>query len=399
MSIKSDGADIDTGDVQLSGAGAVSPNAKPYDDEMLEAYEQESEAEGSQEEVPEEDVLESPEKQEGSEKGELRESKETPQKDPSLEESLESTTITRALGDKEVQFTVKQAIDAFLGQEEFNRNMDRRIGHVRHLEKRWEADQNTFKDKIGGLVEAARDGDFISAIRGIAKIATAGTDLDVVEFEKQYFEQLDKIHEVQTKMTPEQREAFWAKRQAAEAKARAKKLEDGQAKQSAVSQLGQQVAELRQRSGVEEAEFWQSYETLAEEAVGEGKFFKTKDDISPQDVINFTLRVKHETKVSEAGKKLGISDEGLLDHISRVTAADPSLTVEEIVSVIEKSGVLVNASPESVENLNRKAQSSGAQFRQASSTKKENGKIEGYDDESLEFLYRNQPRQYTRVVR
>lgn len=364
---------------------------KPYDDDMMELYAKQEAGEADEIEAePEVEVSHTEVKEEDKNKLDAKE-KGT---------GLEDTPVKRQINGKEVEFKVKDAIQAYVKQEEFNRKMDQRVTHITQRERAWQADQESFKSKIGDVISVAQKGDFVSGIRALAKLATNGTGLDVVKFEKQYFEQLDKVRDVYSKMTPEQREAYFAKRALAEAESRVKSFEEEKATQSAHSQLQQQVQTLQQQHGLSEQEFWENYKTLADEVVGEGKVFKSAHDITPDDVVKYSLQVRHETKVLEAGKKAGIADEGILSKLSDITAADPNLTVDDIVEVIKNAGIANNiADKRSVENLNRKAGKSNIQFREGSSTKKPNGRIEGLGKEDLEFLYRKQPRVAVRPIR
>lgn len=380
--------------------------SKPYDDDILQSYAEESEKEAPKEPTTtaQEPIKEEPSKEEVDQKPEAEapekekeENKAT--KDDQVIDGIEEVPLTKVINGKQVEFKVKDAVQAYMKQEEFNRNMDRRISQVSQREQRWDADQKALKDRIGQIIEVAQKGDFVTAARALAKIAFNGSGSDVVEFEKKYFDQLDKVREVYTKYTPEQREAYFAKRKLAEAEKRAAELEEEKAKTVATSQLQGRVADLQREYGLTEKEFWGHYKTLADSQVGEGKAFKALDEIAPEDVVRFSLAVRHEQNVVEAAKQLGIEDEAILDKISDVTANQSGMTVERIKKVIEASGIAKTASPSVVENLNRKAQKSGVQFNQASSTKKENDKSDGYDKETLEFLYRKQPRIAVRPQR
>lgn len=374
--------------------------AKPYDDDMLEAYEAETaEAETPAESSPEGAKEEAP--KEEAKPDEPAKEPEAKSKEGDKEiDGIENLPIKQIINGKEVNFKVKDAIQAYVKQEEFNRNMDRRITSVSKREQAWANDQTNFKSKLGKLMEVAQGGDFVTAVRGLAKIALAGApSSDVTEFEKKYFDQLDKVREVYTKLTPEQREAYFAKRALAEAQAKAKELEDEKVFNTEKTQLQSKVETLQKGHGVSEQEFWTNYKAMEENLVGEGKDFKDSSDITPEDVVKFSLQVRHEEKILEAAEKVGIEDETILEEISKVTASEPNLTVEQIVKVIEDAGLGKKASPQAVENLNRKAGKSNTRFSQASSTKKENGKIEGIDPEDLDFLYRNQPKVYSRPAR
>lgn len=387
----------------VNTATVQSPTAaKPYDDEMLEAYEAEA-VESETEEKPV--VQEAPkveEPEESTDKPEESEEKaeETPKstKDDKIIDGVEELSLKKIINGKEVEFKIKDAVQAYTKQEEFNRNMDRRISEVSRREKSWQLDQNEFKGKVSKVIEAAQAGDFVSGIRALAKIAAGKSDLDVVKFEKDYFEQLDKVRDVYTKMTPEQREAYFAKRSAAEARAEADRLKGENANKEAQSQLEVQVQQLQQQHGLSQDEFWGNYKALADSLVGEGKKFNSPNEITADDVVKYSLEVRHWEKVYQAAEALGIEDEAILEETHKITSVDRSLTVDEIREVIKQAGLAKVAEPDVVENLNRKARSSGSSSA-ASSTKKQNGKVEGLEEEDLEFLYRNQPKAYQRVVR
>lgn len=378
----------------------VSP--KPYDDDMLALYQEESKGEEVSEtetevtSVAKETTTDKPEEV----AKEAKEDAETPKakEGDTVDDGFENVPVKKLINGKEVEFKVKDAIQAYVKQEEFNRTMDKRLSEVSRREKVWNDDQGQFRDVIGKLIDTAQKGDFVTAIRGLAKIAFDGTGSDVTEFEKSYFEQLDKVRDVYTKMSPEQREAYFAKRKAAEAEERANKLEEAQASQIATAQLQEQVATLQKQHGLSEEEFWGSFRALQENLVGEGKVFKDDSEITADKVVEYTLRLRHESKVVEAAKKAEEVPEEVLDEVSRLTFEQPDITVDDIVTVIKASGLAKAADPQAVENLNRKA--GAARLRsspQASSTKKEN--LDGYDPESIEFLYRKQPPVYRRPQR
>lgn len=359
--------------------------SKPYDDEMLEAYEAEANAE-----------TETPEVKKSIEPPKDETLKTETDKTPN---AIEETPLTKLINGKQVEFKIKDAVDAFVQKEEFNRQMSRRVNEVAHREQRWTQDQNKFKETIGKVIGVAQQGDFVSAVRALAKLAFNGTGSDVVEFEKQYFSQLDKVGEVYSKMTPQERETYFAKRSAAESKSRADALEEEKTVNTEKSQLQESVASLQKQYGLKDEEFWGNYKVLEETQVGKDKAFKTPHEIKTEDVIRFSLRVRHEEKVVEAGKKVGIDDDAILDGISEITSKMPDLTADDIVKIIETSGIAKNAKPEAVENLNRKVGKSKAHFTQANSTKKENGKVAGLDKEDLDFLYRRQPKVFVRPAR
>lgn len=406
------------GVVEVAPAAA---SAKPYDDDMLEVYAKES-TNGPTLETNGNDVRPggagAPDGKESirQEPGDLErdvpgdgkggdeavpdEATPAESKGDKVEDNVEKVILEKEINGKKVKFSVEDAIKSHVAQEAFNRDMNKRVRHVTERERRFEADQSRLRDNVGRVIEAAQKGDFIGASRALAKLAKGNSDLDVVDFEKQYFSQLDKIRDVYTKLTPDQQKAYWAERQAAEAKSRADRLEQEKARTTDLSGLQSRVAQVQEAYKIPEVEFWENFNAIKESQVGGDKHFKEANDIQVEDVVKYTLLVRHEQRVLDAGKKLGITDDAILDHISNVTISDQSLTSDDIVEIIKTSGIAANADPKAVETLNRKAEKSNSRLSpQVSSAKKANGKIEGYDEESLDFLYRNQPRTYTRVVR
>ena len=377
----------------------ITSSSKPYDDDMLESYEAEAIKEDPTLAKPEPEVskqekpLEEP-KEETSEEEAKPEAKAT--KDDKIIDGVEELPIKRMINGKEVEFKIKDAIQSYVKQEEFNRNMDKRLNDVSRRERAWKREEETFRDRVTEVVNNAQNGDFVSGIRALAKLAAGNSDLDIVKFEKMYFDQLEKVNEVYTKMTPEQREAYFAKRAAAEAQERLKKLESEKTSTEAQSQLQQQIDSLMQQHGLTPEEFWGNYKQIVDSQVGEGKAFKDPNDITADEVLKYSLTVRHWEKVYKAGEALGVTDEAILEEVGKITSTYPDLTVEDVAKVIKNAGL---ASPSAVENLNRKVGKNGQPHSAASSTKNKNGKIEGLDEEDLGFLYRNQPKSYSRIVR
>lgn len=380
-------------------AQAPVTTTKPYDDEMLESYAETAETEVKAEELPakSQEVQPAKEKDPETEAPEPEEGAKSKEGDK-VDDGFEKVVIKRRVNGKDVEFTVEDAIQAKLGQEEFNRNMDRRSTAQSQKEKRWNESVDRFRGNVGKLVEVAQKGDFVTAIRGIAKIATNGTGLDQVKFEEAYFQQLDKVHEVYSKMSEPERKAWFAERRAAVAEEEAKGLREEKATHVEISQLQSHVHSLQKQYGIANPEFWGNYKYLIDNVVGDGKIFKDESEVTAEHVVEYTYQVRHERKIEEAAKKAGITNEEHIDAISKaILASDPSMSIDEIANWIVSTGQTKTASPEQVENLNRKAGTS--RFNQGSSTKKENGIPEGYDQETLDELYRRQPKVIKRPVR
>lgn len=374
-------------------------SVKPYDDDMLEAYENEATEEVAEAKAPEAKVEEEApelEPEKSADEADEKESEPEVKKDPEVE--LGDQVAKVQVNGKEVEVKVKDALNAYAKQEEFNRNMDRRITAISKREKAWATDQTKLKTNIGKVIEVAQNGDFVSGIRALAKLAAGDSGLDVVEFEKQYFAQLDKVREVFGSMTKEQQEAYFAKRALAEAKEEAEKLKGEKEATEETSKLSQSIEATQRELGLSEADFWGAFQQIVDAGVGEGKAFASDKDIQIQDVRAFVLESRQEEKVLQAAEKFGIDDESIWDEIGEVVKGRYDLTVEDISTIIEKAGIGKFADPKTVENLNRKAGKSNARFNQASSTKKDDA-VDGYDEETLNELYKHQPKQYQRVQR
>jgi hypothetical protein len=374
-------------------------SAKPYDDELFDDYaEPQAEKTSQAAEAPEKSV-EQP-KQEAA-----PEEKKVDVVDPKQEESsetipiekLEAHTITRQINGKDVQFAVKDAIDAYMGKEQFNRDMDRRVTKISQREKAWESDQVNFKERIQNVINATQNGDFVTGIRSLAKLAAGDSDLDVIDFEKKYFAQLDEVGKVYREMTPEQRDIFFAKRALAEANEKNKKLSESSNLEKSRAMLQQKVDSLIEQHSLTPDQFWKNYEAIVENQVGEGKRFTSRDDVTTEDVISYTTEVKEWEKVYTAGEIAKVEDEGILDDLKKIASVNPNLTAQDLAKILQDAKIGVIADEKVVEDLNRKAGNS--RFSQGNSTKKQNGKIEGYDDEDLNFVYRNQPKTYQRPKR
>lgn len=375
----------------------ITQSSKPYDDEMLNSYEAEAIKEDpslAKPEEPKEEKPIDPETETPEESEEELEAKAT--KDDKVIDGVEELPIKRMINGKEVEFKIKDAIQSYVKQEEFNRNMDRRLNDVHRKERAWKKEEESFVERVQEVVSKAQNGDFVSGIEALAKLAAGKSDLDVVKFQKLYFDQLEKVREVYTKMTPEQQDAYFAKKSAAEAKAKLEKLQNEKASSEAQSQLQYQVDTLMQENGLSPEEFWGNYKQIVDTQVGEDKAFKDPNEITADEVLKYSLTVKHWEKVYRAGESVGVTDDSILDEVGKITSNYPDLSIDDVVKVIKNAGL---ASPSAVENLNRKVGKNGQPHSAASSTKNKNGKVQGLDEEDLSFLYRNQPKAYSRIVR
>lgn len=275
----------------------------------------------------------------------------------------EEALITKTLDNsKDVTFKVSDAVKAYTEQANFNRMMDKRMNHVSHREKSLETEVTGLKGKIGKVVEAVRQGDFFQATKALAKVGAIDSELDSIELERVLLDNLEKLNQTYAGLSKEQKELFWAKRKAEELDRQTKSLRDQARWNQELSSLARRKESLKEQHGLSEEDFVSSLEFLAEYAVGDGKRFRSKDDIGPEDVINYHLHLSHVMKVDEALRKLGddiVENKQFFDHVLRHTALEPDLTAEDIEQIARE--VLQSSSSETVENLNRKVQVSNSQ--------------------------------------
>ena len=362
---------------------------KPYDDDMMELY---SEEEASVETPPKEEAP----KVEPEERPKI-EAKSI--KNDQTDDSFEKVVIKKEINGKPVEFTVADAIKAKMTHEETMRNLDRRATYLKQRETAWQDDQNNFKTKVSNVIQAARNGDFASSIRALAKLAKGNSDFDVTAFEQQYFEQLDGMREIYSKMSPEERKAYFAERALAEAKAENQKYVQKEEIEKARTALQTKVTQLMKENNIPEDDFWGNYKTLIDEHVGEGKKYSSKEEVTAEEVITYSNEVRDWTKVFEASEKTGIEDEAILEELKKIATLNPDYTPEDLAKIIDKAGFTAKlADSKTVENLNRKAGKSRL-AQEGTATKKRNDKLDGYDEESLDFLYRKQPKIYRPIQR
>jgi hypothetical protein len=344
--------------------------------------------------------------QESSEESSEEDSEESQQKDQEVavkaikaklgEEEVdlpEEAEITEKIGNKEVTFKVKDAIKAYTRQEEFNRNMDRRVSEISSRERNLQSKFDEVKIKAGKIAQLAQQGEWIPVVKALAKMAVGDSGQDPVEYEKACLESLGEVYKVFTGMTKEQRDVYFAKRRAEAAEDKARQLETRTQRSEATRALEQEIETLRSQHGIPQQKFWQLYETLVKNQVGEGKRFSAPEEVEPEHVIEFHSDVQHIGKIHEAAEAVSPAlseDADFCMEVFRLTKDHPEFTSEDLQQIIRDALKQPN---KSIENLNRKvahAQSKGmaAQFKQASST----GQKDAIDEELEEFFFKPEKR-------
>ena len=308
----------------------------------------------------------------------------------------EDAVLKHSINGKDVEFKAKDAIQAYVKQEEFNRNMDRRVGTVVQREKNFQGEFARVQERAKRVWSYIEAGDILGTVRELGALGSKD-NLERADLERKFLEAAEKFPPVLAKLTPEQKESFYTARKAKLLEEHLKERNTKDAQTGAEAQLLSKISGLREQASVPEDEFWTTYKGLADELVGEGKVWKTPNDIAPEDVINQVLLTRHVEKVYQAAKKVGLEDEAVLDEVIRQTQ-DQNWSTDDIAQVIKDSGVLVNAPKKSVENLNRKAERGNlkAQFQSKASSNQKKTK-DWLDKEIEEDLYRHEPKKYKSI--
>lgn len=296
----------------------------------------------------------------------------------------EEAIIPVKVGNKDVSLKIKDAVQAFVKQDEFNRNMDRRFSAVDRREKDLQSEYGQIKEKAEAVVRMASQGDFVTGIRALAKMAGLGSDSDQVELERAMMDQLENIRKVWGEMSPQQREVYFANRKAEELQ---KELERQKGKSEQFAQrrqIEERIGTVMTQHSISQDQFRQYLDVLANEAVGEGKPFADVTEITPEDIGKYHVAYVTAGKVKQALTNIDPLhvEQPIYDELLELVK-DENFTVEEIEDIARQT--LSNPKPnKAVENLNRKvelAKSKGlnTQLKQVSSTKKAEESDEMYE--------------------
>jgi hypothetical protein len=346
------------------------------------------EGEGGEQETPAEAESE-PETQPSEEGGEDQEGEEGEDSD------VPAGVLKARLGDEEVdipesaevefevngkpfKFAIKDAIKAKLGQEEFNRNIDRRLTFADQKERRATAQVQNILQRAREVVEISKTGDPLPALKALAKMA-AGANGDAVAYEKQFLENLEKVNEIYFRMTPEQREKYFAERRAEEAERRAKELEGQVGFEQQAQAVAQKIGELTKAWGITPEQFNGLYGLIEENLVGPDKQFKSIEEVGPEQVIQvhheLTTQIKVQQAMSKVDKAL-LKEEDLYRQLYAQAYQNPKWTPEDLEYIIKQ---VVSTPSKSVQNLNRKVEKARSQ-RLNSSLKEGSAAKKGDED-------------------
>lgn len=318
----------------------------------------------------------------------------------------EEALIPVKVNDKNVNLKVKDAVDAYVKQDEFNRNMHRRISIIDNREKKLEAEYKGVEHKARQVLDMVQNGDFFGSIKSLAKVAGIDSELDQVALEKAFFNQLGELNKVWGEMTPQQREVYFANRKAEMLQSKLETTRQETERVQLERELAREIDELCEQNKMSMEDFNGSYQVLAKELVGEGKPWATASEIQPADVVRYhqqvgTMKTIQEALAEEKSSGMFDTHSDAIDTIATMSLEQglDKQQVKELTKDIVKA-IKSRQPNRAAENLNRKVAKAGqtAQLNPANSANKKNEKIEGYEDPSdLDWMYRKAPRSSTRA--
>jgi len=101
----------------------------------------------------------------------------------------EEAVIPQEINGKEVPVKVKDAVKAFVAQEEFNRAANARVHQITHRERAHADEVGKIQNYFKQIVDTANQGDFTAAMKVVAEMAGQ----DPVDYEQKQLEQLSEV--------------------------------------------------------------------------------------------------------------------------------------------------------------------------------------------------------------
>lgn len=312
----------------------------------------------------------------------------------------EEAAIPIKIGEKSVEVKIRDAVTAFAKQEEFNRNIQRRLTVADNREKQARKIEESFNQEKAAVthraeqfVKAAMGRDLFGAIRAMAVIAAGKSGVDPVQIEKQTLDSIEEVYKTYTQMTPEQRELYVAKRRAQELEKENKNVSQKLAFQKDVQDVTLEIANRCASSGIAEDDFWNCYKLIIDPndgIVGEGKRIKSVDNVQPDDVFHFINFRNTYNRVNGVLNKINpeIAQNNdfrnwLIDQVS----ANPEISDADMEEIVKTA---ISTPSKQVENLNRKldkVQSKGFRVQPKGNTSTEKAKTNDIDDEMYEHFF------------
>lgn len=268
----------------------------------------------------------------------------------------EEAIILTSVNGKDVPVKVADAVKAFAQQETFNRQMVKRTNDVVAKERKIDNQYQEIRTRAAKISNMAAQGEWLPVIKTLAKMAAGNSGIDPVTYEKQCLDSLHEIHDVYTKMSPEQRDVYFAKRSAEAAKEEANAYRTKAEQAAAIDEVEREVAQVQQQHGIPKDVFWGRWNALATNMVGDGKKFATIEDIQASDVVEFHQDVQHLKLVDGAVEAVApelVKDQQFCMEVFNLTKAHPEFDAKDIEAIVREA---LGASSQSIENLNRKVE-------------------------------------------
>lgn len=259
--------------------------------------------------------------------------------------------FTTTINGRSVDFKLTDALTAFETKEEFERNANARVSKLKNLEQKFMSQVSLVNTNLETIADAAAQGDMMGAIKLIAEMQQK----DPIVLEREILDNLNRVFDAYTKMSPVEREAYFAKRQNEYFREKIDKQQKAQQQAQEAQQVELQIANICQKLSLSKEEFFGVYELLAQQEVGQGKTFQSSDDITPVDVAAFVLQRSHHVRVDDAIKATApdrIRDAAFRNYVIEMTAGDPTFsTVDDIADLIKTA---LNLPSPAVQNLSNK---------------------------------------------
>jgi hypothetical protein len=206
---------------------------------------------------------------------------------------------------KMTKVSLEEAIQARVGQDKFNKTIEQRLSYANQRELRVDNKVSNILNKAQEVVEVAKTGDPLPALRALARMVAGGNEVEAVEIERQFLEKMDTVTNVWTKMNPEQRKAYFAEQRAKAAEEKAARLEKDVVTTNSVRQAHAEVQNICKEIGLEVEQFQSLYhEFIIPNLVGPGKEFETIEEIGPREVAQVHIKYSSLQKVNEAAAEV-----------------------------------------------------------------------------------------------
>lgn len=280
---------------------------------------------------------------------------------------------------KTVPVKVRDALKAYSGQQEFNRNADARVHQITKRERELVESKNSINNYFTDIINKAAEGD----IFGIFEKAALAKGQDPVELEKKILQDITEVVHVYTKLTPEQQQAYFAERRAEHYKRQL----DASRSDAERAQRGREfhaaVEKVQQSWGLNQDEMGQFIQEMLDEGV-------SADKITPQALNGYIYANVHHMRVMEGISKVDKSlaqNDRFVEYISNITANETTFTIDDIAEVVQSA---LQQPPKAVQNLSQKVLENKT-LRSQLEHGNSNNRSDAEDEELFEDFHKSRP--------